>query len=119
VDGEGAQGRLQISTIAAAACCICFAQDLPVIRLQVRVVTVPTVVTSRSGKYVRDLGPDDFELFDNERDQKLHLDYAAGLLSLAIVVQTNDAVRAWLPEVRGPLRALLKRRYWARPERHR
>jgi VWFA-related protein len=98
--------QLKILAIAAGVmvCCLGLAQDPNVFRVQVRVVTVPTVVTStaqsRNGQYIRDLGPADFELADNDRDQVVHLDYAAGLLSLAIVVQTNEAVRAWLPEVR-------------------
>jgi len=52
------------------------------------------------GRFIRDLQAGDFTLFDNERQQSPRLDYATGTLSLAVIVQTNDAVRAWLPPVR-------------------
>jgi VWFA-related protein len=74
--------------------------DPDLIRVRVRVVSAPTVVTSLTGQYIRDLTPIDFELADNDRKQKLNLDYESGLLSLAIVIQTSDSVRAWMPQVR-------------------
>jgi VWFA-related protein len=76
------------------------AQDSATIRVPVRVVEVPTVVTSGDGRFIRDLRPADFSIFDNERRQSARLDYVTGTLSLAVIVQTNDAVRAWLPSVR-------------------
>ena len=49
---------------------------------------------------MRGLQPYEFRLLDNDRSQNLHVDYVDEPLSLAIVVQTNGAVRAWLPDVR-------------------
>jgi VWFA-related protein len=49
---------------------------------------------------VRGLQRYEFRLFDNDRSQNPRLDYVEEPLSLAIVVQINDAVRAWLSEVR-------------------
>jgi VWFA-related protein len=77
-----------------------FAQAPAVIRVPVRVVTVPTAVLSNGRQYVRGLQAGDFRLFDNDRSQNLHLDYVDEPLSIAIAVQTSDAVRAWLPAVR-------------------
>jgi VWFA-related protein len=91
--------KLLTLAILASISIVGFAQET-VFRVPVRVVTVPTAVISPGGQFVRGLQPHEFRLFDNDRDQNLHLDYVEGPLSLAIVVQTNDAVRAWLPEVR-------------------
>jgi hypothetical protein len=71
-----------------------------VFRIPVRVVTVPTAVFSPAGQFIGGLQPHEFRLFDNDRSQNVHLEYVQAPLSLAIVVQANDAVRAWLPEVR-------------------
>ncbi len=90
----------EIAFAIATGCVLATAQDVPTIRVPVRVVEVPTVVTTSDGRFVRDLQPDEFSVFDNERRQSPRLDYVTGTLSLAVVVQTNDAVRAWLPPVR-------------------
>jgi VWFA-related protein len=87
-----------------------YGQSPAIIRVPVRIVTVPTAVVSTEGKQVRDLQADDFQLFDNERSQSIRLDYADEPVSLAIVVQNNDSVRAWLPSVRriaGMIEALI------------
>jgi VWFA-related protein len=77
-----------------------FAQSPPLIRVPVRVVTVPVAVVSARDKFVTGLKVEDFSLFDNGRAQNVRLDYMDGQISLAIAVETNDSVRAWLPEVR-------------------
>jgi VWFA-related protein len=77
-----------------------WAQSPPTIRVPVRVVQVPTAVVSSSGHVVRGLRAGDFRLFDNDRPQNVRIDYVDEPLSLAIVVQNGDTVRAWLPEVR-------------------
>ena len=61
---------------------------------------MPTVVVSGEGRLVRGLEAHDFHLLDNDRTQVLRLDYADEPVSIAIVVQANDPVRAWLPQVR-------------------
>jgi VWFA-related protein len=86
--------------IAVAAAFSGSAQSPTLIRVPVRVVTVPTAVLSNSGQYVRGLQPGDFRLFDNDHSQNLRLDYVDEPLSIAIAVQNNDAVRASLPAVR-------------------
>ncbi len=95
----GIPARLRI-VIATLACCAGLAQEPPVIRVPVRVVAVPTAVTTADGRSVRGLVPEDFSVFDNGRSQKFQLDYADGPLSLAIVAQSNASVRNWRAEVR-------------------
>jgi VWFA-related protein len=76
------------------------AQSPPLIRVPVRIVTVPVAVVSAGDKFMNGLRVEDFSLFDNGRAQNVQLDYMDGQISVAIAVETNDSVRAWLPEVR-------------------
>jgi VWFA-related protein len=92
--------KLSILAIPVAAVSIIGFAPEPVFRVPVRVVTVPTAVISPSGQFARGLQPYEFRLFDNDRSQNLHLDHVEEPLSLAIVVQTNNAVRESLPVVR-------------------
>lgn len=63
-------------------------------------VEAPVTVTASDGSPVRTLHPEEFRLFDNDRPQAFRLGYAERPLSLAVVVQISDGVRAWLPNVR-------------------
>src|SRR5580658_4346855 len=87
-------GRLIPALCLAYAAQIGFAQSPDVIRVPVRIVTAPTAVVSARGQFVRDLQPRDFSLFDNDLRQSLRLDYVDEPVSLAVVIQTGDAVRA-------------------------
>jgi VWFA-related protein len=77
-----------------------FAQSPPTIRVPVRIVSVPTAVVSANGQFVAGLQAENFSIFDNDRSQRLRLDYVDAPLSLAVIVQSNDSVRAWVPEGR-------------------
>lgn len=82
----------------------------PIFRVPVRIVEVPAAVTGGDGKFVRGLAASDFALFDNDRPQQFDLDEAGQAFSLVIAIQTNAAVRAWLPEVSrsaSPVEALV------------
>ncbi|MCU1328694.1 MAG: hypothetical protein JWN34_4064 [Bryobacterales bacterium] len=93
------QPRLSILAALTGLAAIGSAQDT-VFRIPVRVVTVPTAVFSPAGQFIGGLQPHEFRLFDNDRSQNVHLEYVQAPISVAIVVQANDAVRTWLPEVR-------------------
>lgn len=71
----------------------------PLIRVPVRIVEVPVVATGKYGTPVKNLRAEDFRLLDGDRVQKIQLVESNQALSLAVVVQTNRDVRAWLPEV--------------------
>jgi VWFA-related protein len=74
-----------------------FAQQPPVIRVPVRLVTVPALVLSEDGRPVDGLQTSDFRLLDDGRPQQLNLDTEINPVSLAIVVQANREVRSYLP----------------------
>ncbi len=76
------------------------AQTQPAFRAVGRNVSVPVIVADSSGHLVRGLSTADFELSDNDRPQRVHLDEAGEGFSIAVAVQTNRAVQAWLPHVR-------------------
>ena len=76
------------------------AQNPPLIRVPVRIVEVPVAVTTRNGTPVKDLTAGDFLVFDNGQARKVRLEFTEQPVSVVVAVQTNDAVRNWLPEVR-------------------
>ncbi len=65
-----------------------------------RLVTVPAVVKDPAGRFVRDLRGQDFRIFDNGRPQRFEFDYVDEPIAAAVVAQTTNSVRAWLPHVR-------------------
>jgi VWFA-related protein len=77
----------------------CAAQQTPVIRVPVRLVSVPTLVFSRDGRLISGLQVSDFRLLDNGRPQRLKLDTESNAVSIAMVVQRNLEVREYLPFV--------------------
>lgn len=73
-----------------------FAQQPSTIRVPVRLVSVPTLVASKDGKYIAGLSASDFRLTDNDHPQKISVDVSSVPISLVVVLQANDAVREYL-----------------------
>jgi VWFA-related protein len=85
-------------------------QQPPIIRVPVRLVTVPVLVLSKEGRLVPALEKSDFRVFDNGRLQTLTLDTEPLPVSVALVVQASQDVRQYLPfiaRVGSALEALL------------
>jgi VWFA-related protein len=76
------------------------ATSQPVFRVPVEVVVAPVSVMDRNGDNVDGLRPDQFHLFDNGKEQDIHVDVAFQLISLVIAVQANDRVESLLPQIR-------------------
>ncbi len=74
--------------------------DGPVIRATVNVVLVPTTVTDNKGHVINGLAPQDFELFDNGKPQKINRDVAFLPLSMVICIQKSNNIEAILPKIR-------------------
>ena len=89
--------RLSIAAIAAGFAALVCGQQMPTIRVPVRLVTVPTLVFSKEGRLIPGLRASDFRVFDNGRQQAIALDTASRPLSLAVVVQVNREVRSYVP----------------------
>jgi VWFA-related protein len=69
------------------------------IKTTVSVVQAPTTVTDRSGALVDGLRPDQFRLFDNGKEQDIHVDIALQPLSLVVAVQCTDTTEAVLKQI--------------------
>ena len=77
---------------------IAFAQpQSSVIRVPVRLVTVPTLVFSSDGRTVNGLTATDFRVLDEGRPQQVAIDTEITPVSIALVVQANREVREYVP----------------------
>jgi VWFA-related protein len=73
------------------------AQQTGSIRVPVRLVSVPTLVVSKDGKYIPGLPAEKFQLTDNGRPRRFTLDTEDVPVSIAVVVQVDQDVREYLP----------------------
>src|ERR1022692_171317 len=62
------------------------------IRVTVEVVMAPVTVVDRHGDNVDGLGPEQFHLFDNGKEQNIHVDVGLPLISPGIAGLANDFV---------------------------
>ena len=76
-----------------------------IIRSQVNVVIAPTTVRDRGGNFVDGLQIQDFELFDNNKLQRITADVRDEPLSLVVAVQKSYNLNEILPKIQriGPL----------------
>lgn len=75
----------------------CVAQQPPTIRVPVRLVSVPTLVVSRQGKYIPGLGASNFRLTDNGHQQNFKFDTESLPVSIVVAVQIDQNVREYVP----------------------
>src|SRR5438270_10077447 len=75
------------------------ATQLPTIRTTVDVVVAPVLVFDRDGQYVSGLEPEQFHLFDNNKEQNIHVDVSYIPISLVIAIQANQHVEALMPQI--------------------
>jgi VWFA-related protein len=68
-----------------------------VIRVPVRLVTVPSLVITKDGKTVNGLDRNDFHLFDNGRLQSIRVDDEMRPASIVLAIQVSSGVREYLP----------------------
>ncbi len=73
--------------------------DTPIERTSVSVVQAPTTVTDRSGALVDGLQPNQFRLFDNGKEQDIHVDVASQPISFVIAIQCTDSTEAVLKQI--------------------
>jgi VWFA-related protein len=80
------------------------AQPEPVdltIRTTVNVVVAPTTVRDRNGDFVNGLQLQDFELYDNNKLQKVSADVRDEPLSLVVAVQRSSNLTDFLPKIQN------------------
>ena len=71
------------------------------ISTSVAVVVAPTTVRAKSGKYIQDLQLSDFEVYDNDKLQKLTADLRDSPFSLVVAIQRSADMTGILPKVQG------------------
>ena len=70
---------------------------MPVFRVPVRLVVVPTLVFSGDGRLVHGLDAANFHLFDEGHEQSVRLDTGRAPFSAAIVVQVSRGIHSYMP----------------------
>ena len=73
--------------------------DAPIVRTSVSVVQVPVTVFDKSGAIVNGLQPNQFRLFDNGKEQDIHVDVSFQPISLVIIIQKSDRTESVLPQI--------------------
>ena len=73
------------------------AQQIPTIRVPVRLVTLPTLVFSSQSRILNGLQISDFRVLDNGRPQTVTLNTSTAPVSIALAIQVNQDVRAYVP----------------------
>ncbi len=71
------------------------------IRTNVNVVIAPTTVRDRNGEFVNGLQLQDFELYDNNKLQKVNADVRDEPLSLVVAVQRSSNLTDFLPKIQN------------------
>jgi VWFA-related protein len=73
----------------------------PLIRTTVRSVLVPTTVLDPDGHgYVNGIQPNEFELYDNDKPQKISAEFTQLPMSVVLAVQANSDIEPVLPKLR-------------------
>jgi VWFA-related protein len=65
----------------------------------VEFVVAPVSVVDRDGNNVDGLKPEQFHLFDNDKEQDIHVDVAFPPISMVIAVECSDHVESILPQI--------------------
>jgi VWFA-related protein len=70
------------------------------IKIEVKNIVAPTLVTDRSGNIIDGLQPHQFHLFDNNKEQNIQVDVAFQPISVVLLVEAAARVEAILPQVK-------------------
>jgi VWFA-related protein len=70
-------------------------------RTTTRAVLVPTTVKDKdTGDYINGLTVKEFQLFDNDKEQKINTDFSYEPLSVVVVIQANSDVEPMIPKLK-------------------
>ena len=73
-------------------------RELRIVIPVVNIVT-PVLVYDKDGNYVNGLQPEQFHLFDNNKEQNIHVDVSFIPISMVVMIQANASVEKMLPQV--------------------
>jgi hypothetical protein len=89
--------RIGIPVAALGLAALIGAQQIPTIRVPVRLVSLPTLVFSAENRLIPGLRAVDFRVLDNGRPQAIALDTSTTPISVALAIQANMDVREYVP----------------------
>ena len=72
----------------------------PIVRSLVTNVITPVLVTDQSGNIIDGLQPPQFHLWDNGKEQNIHVDVAFEPISLVVAIECAGRVESLLPQVK-------------------
>ncbi len=72
----------------------------PLIRTTTTNVVTPVLVTDQQGNIIDGLQPGQFHLWDNGKEQNIHVDVSFEPISLVVAIQASSNVEALLPQVK-------------------
>lgn len=75
-------------------------ENPPPFRVTTERVVAPVTVFDRNGSYVNGIEPNQFHLFDNNKEQNIEVDIAYQPISLVVAIQANSHVEGILPQVK-------------------
>jgi VWFA-related protein len=114
----GLRGRQNL-IVAAAGLLICLnflpvaaqqEQPIDTLTIETRLVSVPVIVSDRTGHYISGLRANNFKLFDNNVEQQIKFfDAAAEPLNIAVLLDTSRSTRGVLGDIRNAARDFLKK----------
>ncbi len=83
-------------------------QDVEVLRINTKLVTVPVSVADRQGRFIAGLKDSQFHLFENGVEQKIaFFDNAESPFTVALMLDTSDSTKARLGEIQQAALAFL------------
>lgn len=71
----------------------------PPFRVSTDLVVAPVTVFDRAGGYINGIQPEQFHLYDNDKEQNIHVDITYQPISLVVAIQANSHVESILPQV--------------------
>ena len=102
--------RYVMAALTAGLAGLMSAQEMPTIRVPVRLVNLPTLVFSDENRLLTGLQLGDFHILDNGRVQSPSLDPSVAPVSVVLAIQANLEVREYMPfiaKVGSAIEALL------------
>ena len=72
----------------------------PIVKTFVTNVVTPVLVTDQSGNIIDGLQPSQFHLWDNGKEQNIHVDVAFEPISLVVAIECAGRVESLLPQVK-------------------
>ncbi len=84
-------------------------EDEIIFKAVTQTVIAPVLVTDRSGNIIDGVRPNQFHLFDNNKEQNIQVDVTFQPISLVIAIQASSNMEAILPQVKkvGSLTSLI------------